>query len=149
MDQPARRSDDAFMRGRGPFAHTPGVPVEPDADRHASCTSELPLPDREQVVAATGEDRTGQAFENVGFFKANPVVLEQYNCVARTGRPLHSLEPFTHRATGATYDVDRLLLPLSSDGRTVGMLMVLFHFKTCAAPAHSLGRPVRLPPRTK
>src|SRR5262245_1470551 len=72
-----------------------------------------------QVVAATGEDRTGQAFENVGFFKAHPVVLEQYNCVARTGRPLHSLEPFTNFATSAIYDVDRLLLPLSGDNRTV------------------------------
>ena len=98
-----------------------------------------------QVVAATGEDRTGQAFENVGFFKANPVVLEQYNCVSRTGRPLHSLEPFTNFATGATYDVDRLLLPLSSDGRTVDMLMVLFRFKT-GAYAHHLGKPVRPPP---
>ena len=99
-----------------------------------------------QVVAASGEDRTGQAFENVGFFKANPVVLEQYNCVAENGRPLHSLEPFTNFATGATYDVDRLLLPLSSDGRTVDMLMVLFHFKT-GAYAHHLGKPVRPPPR--
>ena len=99
-----------------------------------------------QVVAASGEDRTGQTFENVEFFKANPVVLEQYNCVAEHGRPLHSLEPFTNFATGATYDVDRLLLPLSSDGRTVDMLMVLFHFKT-GAYAHHLGKPVRPPPR--
>jgi hypothetical protein len=98
-----------------------------------------------QVVAASGEDRTGEAFENVEFFKANPVVLEQYNCVAENRRPLHSLEPFTNFATDATYDVDRLLLPLSSDGRTVDMLMVLFHFKTGAYARH-LGKPVRLPP---
>jgi hypothetical protein len=98
-----------------------------------------------QVVAASGEDRTGETFENVEFFKANPVVLEQYNCVAENRRPLHSLEPFTNFATGATYDVDRLLLPLSSDGRTVDMLMVLFHFKTGAYARH-LGKPVRLPP---
>jgi hypothetical protein len=59
---------------------------------------------------------------------------------------LHSLEPFTNFATGATYDVDRLLLPLSGDGRTVDMLMVLFHFKT-GAHARSLGKPTRPPPR--
>jgi len=100
-----------------------------------------------QVVAASGEDRTGQTFENVGFFKAHPVVLEQYNCVVEHGRPLHSLEPFTNFATGATYEVDRLLLPLSSDGRTVDMLMVLFHFKT-GAYVRSLGKPVRPPPRS-
>ena len=98
------------------------------------------------VVAATGEDRTGQPFENVGFFKNNPVVLEQYNCVVEHGRPVHSLEPFTNFKTGGTYDVDRLLLPLSSDGRTVDMLVVLFHFKT-GAYARDLGKPVRQPPR--
>ena len=99
-----------------------------------------------QVVAASGEDRTGQTFENVGFIKAHPVVLEQYNCVVENARPLHSLEPFTNFATGASYDVDRLLLPLSSDGRTVDMLMVLFRFKT-GAYARNLGKPARLPPR--
>lgn len=99
-----------------------------------------------QVIAATGENRTGQTFESVGFFKANPVVLEQYNCVVENGRPLHSLEPFTNFATGATYDVDRLLLPLSGAGRTVDMLMVLFRFKA-GAHAHSLGKPTRPPPR--
>jgi hypothetical protein len=40
------------------------------------------------VVTASGEDRTGRMFENVGFFKVHP------------------------------------------DGRTVDMLVVLFHFKT-------------------
>jgi hypothetical protein len=97
------------------------------------------------VVASSGEDRTGETFENVDFFKAHPVVLEQYNCVAENGRPLHSLEPFTNFVTGVTYDVDRLLLPLSSDGRTVDMMMVLFHFKTEAYARH-LGKPVRPPP---
>jgi len=98
------------------------------------------------VVAASGEDRTGQTFESVGFIKANPVVLEQYNCVAENGRPLHSLEPFTNFVTGTTYDVDRLLLPLSGDGRTVDLLMVFFRLK--AAPYVSrLGKPTRPPPR--
>lgn len=99
-----------------------------------------------QVVAATGEDRTGQTFENVGFIKANPVVLEQYNCVAENGRPLHSLESFTNLATGTTYDVDRLLLPLSSDGRTVDMVMVFFRLKS-GPYVSSLGKPMRPPPR--
>ena len=83
-----------------------------------------------QVVAASGEDRTGRIFENVGFFKIHPAVIEQYGGVVDTGQPLHSLEPFTNFNSGATYDVDRLLLPLSSAGRVVDMLVVLFHFKT-------------------
>ena len=82
------------------------------------------------VVTASGEDRTGRTFENVGFFKIHPAVLEQYARVVETGQPLHSLEPFTNFISGSTYEVDRLLLPLSSDGRSVDMLIVLFHFKT-------------------
>src|SRR5262245_36959386 len=101
------------------------------------------------VVSASGEDRTGQTFENVGFFKVHPVVVEQYDKVVDTGRPLHSLEPFMNFVTGSTYEVDRLLLPLSGDGRRVDMLIVLFHFKT-GPFARSLVSPVRpkkLPPR--
>lgn len=82
------------------------------------------------VVTASGEDRTGRIFENVGFFTIHPVVIQEYDRVIDTGRPLHSLEPFTNFISGATYDVDRLLLPLSSDGRLVDMIVVFFHFKT-------------------
>ena len=100
------------------------------------------------VVTASGEDRTGRTFENVGFFKVHPIVVEQYDKVADTGQPLHSLEPFTNFISGATYDVDRLLLPLSSDGRTVEMLIVLFHFKT-GPFARSLEQAIRPPPRRR
>ena len=82
------------------------------------------------IVTASGEDRTGRIFEDVGFFKIHPVVLQQYNRVVETGKPFHSLEPFTNFRTGNDYDVDRLLLPLSSDGRHVDMLMVFFKFKS-------------------
>jgi hypothetical protein len=92
------------------------------------------------VVTASGEDRTGRMFENVGFFKVHPVVVEQYGRVADTGQPLYSLEAFSNFVSGSTYEVDRLLLPLSSDGRTVDMLVVLFHFKT-GPFARSLERP--------
>jgi hypothetical protein len=93
------------------------------------------------VVTASGEDRTGRTFENVGFFKAHPAILEQYNHVVDTGQPLRSLEPFTNFKSGSTYEVDRLLLPLSGHGSSVDMLMVLFHFKT-GPFARSLAKPV-------
>jgi len=48
------------------------------------------------------------------------------------GEPLHSLEPFHRRDTGQPYEVDRLLLPLSSDGVSVDMILVYFRFKTGA-----------------
>jgi hypothetical protein len=60
--------------------------------------------------------------------------------VVETGKPLYSLESFTNLRTGSDYDVDRLLLPLSSDGQQVDVLMVFFKFKP--------GAPTRLPQET-
>src|SRR5262245_55195267 len=82
------------------------------------------------VVTASGEDRTGRSFDDVAFFKTNPTVMQQYEQVVTTGEPLLSLEPFTNFTTGQQYDVDRIMLPLSSDGRLVDMVLVLFLFKS-------------------
>jgi hypothetical protein len=80
------------------------------------------------IVTASGEDRTGRYFDEVAFFAMHPEVIEQYGTVVANARPHYSLEPFTNLLNGRTYDVDRLLLPLSSDGRVVDMLMVFFQF---------------------
>jgi len=82
------------------------------------------------VVEASGDNRTGRYFDDVDFFKIHPRVTQQYDHVVETGRPLYSLEPFTNLRTGNNYDVDRLLLPLSSDGKHVDMLVVFFKFKS-------------------
>lgn len=85
-----------------------------------------------KVVDATGENRTGKCFDSVEFFAANPVVREQYAATVVSGEPVHSLEPFRRLDTGFEYEVERLLLPLSSDGVTVDMILVYFHFKSGA-----------------
>jgi hypothetical protein len=85
-----------------------------------------------RVVDATGENRAGKDFDTVDFIKSNPTVMEQYIAIVTTGEPLHSLEPFHRRDTGQPYEVDRLLLPLSSDGVTVDMILVYFRFKSGA-----------------
>lgn len=82
------------------------------------------------VVTASGEDRTGRFFDDVSFFKLHPAVMRQFEQVATSGRPLHSLEPFTNFVNGTTYEVDRLMLPLSGDGVRADMLVVLFQFKS-------------------
>jgi hypothetical protein len=64
--------------------------------------------------------------------------MQQFEAVATSGRPLYSLEPFTNFVNGTTYDVDRLILPLSGDGARVDMLVVLFQFKS-GAHARRLG----------
>jgi hypothetical protein len=82
------------------------------------------------VVEASGKNRTGRYFDDVNFFKIHPLVMQQYDQVVDAGQPLYSLEPFTNLHTGTNYDVDRLLLPLSTDGKQVDMLMVFFKFKS-------------------
>jgi hypothetical protein len=85
-----------------------------------------------RVVDATGENRVGKDFDSVDFIKMTPMVIGQYLATVTTGESLHSLEPFHRRDTGQRYEVDRLLLPLSSDGVTVDMILVYFRFKTGA-----------------
>src|SRR5262245_61261277 len=95
------------------------------------------------VVTASGEDRTGRSFDDVSFFKTNPAVMQQFERVVNTAEPLYSLEPFTNFITGRQYEVDRIMLPLSSDGRAVDMVLVLFHFKS-GPFARRLGMPQSL-----
>jgi hypothetical protein len=95
------------------------------------------------VVTASGEDRTGRSFDDVSFFKTNPAVMQQFERVVNTAEPLFSLEPFTNFVTGRSYDVDRIMLPLSSDGRLVDTVLVLFLFKS-GPFARRLGTPQSL-----
>ena len=83
-----------------------------------------------RVVDATGEDRTGRPFDEVAFFTRHRVVIEQYRAVVETRQPLRSLEPFTDHEKGTSYEVERLLLPLSSDGEQVDMMLVYFEFQS-------------------
>jgi hypothetical protein len=81
-------------------------------------------------VTATGENRTGRFFDEVGFFHSYPTVFPQYETVVKTGRPLYSLEPFVNFNSQTDYQADRLILPLSDDGRQVDTLLVLFQFNS-------------------
>ncbi len=83
-----------------------------------------------RVVAASAEDRTGQFFDQVRFFNANPTVAKHYETVVANAEPYYTDEPFHNRQSDSTYRVRRLLLPLSSDGVAVDMILVYFHFKT-------------------
>jgi hypothetical protein len=82
------------------------------------------------VVDATGENRTGKCFDTVDFITANPIVREQYVAAVTSGEPVHSTEPFQRLDNRLEYEVERLLLPLSSDGVAVDMILVYFHFKS-------------------
>ena len=83
-----------------------------------------------RIVTASAEDRTGQFFDEIDFFKNNPSVIEQYNSVVDNAEPHLTLESFLNHSNNLTYKARRLLLPLSNDAAGVDMLMVYFYFTT-------------------
>jgi len=83
-----------------------------------------------RIVSASAEDRTGQFFDDVYFFKHYPETFEHYNLVVDNAAPHLSLEPFRNYSNNTSYQAKRLILPLANDGETVDMLMVYFHFTT-------------------
>ena len=83
-----------------------------------------------RVVAASAEDRTGKYFDDVSFFRTNPEVMVHYKAVVERAEPLYSPEPFLNRVNNMSYQAERLMLPLSGDGKTVDMVMVCFHFSS-------------------
>jgi hypothetical protein len=82
------------------------------------------------VVAATGEDRTGRTSDMVAFFGEHPDVMRNYQAVVRDRVPKLYREPFRNQRNGAIYETDTLLLPLSGDGERVDMVLVYFQFLT-------------------
>lgn len=83
-----------------------------------------------RVVEASAEDRTGYYFDSVEFFALNPIIMTQYRQVLESGEPMFSLEPFKNFVNDTIYQVDRLILPLSTSGDAVDMLLVHFSFRT-------------------
>jgi CheY-like chemotaxis protein len=81
------------------------------------------------VLAAIGQDCTGRIFDDADRRKVPPGIVQQYDTVVQTGAPRYSTEPFTNLATGATHDVERLLLPFSDDGEHVDQILAVVHFK--------------------
>jgi hypothetical protein len=82
------------------------------------------------VVAATGEDRTGRSSDTVSYFNERPDILRNYEAVVRDRAPKLYREPFHNHRDQAIYETDTLLLPLSADGEHVDMVLVYFHFLT-------------------
>lgn len=123
-EMPSRKDIDPLQVPRGylPSIMLVDVLYEPQRYRYRLVGS--------NIVAATGENRTGRYFDEVSWFREHPGVQPQYEAAVKTGQPLYSVEPFTNFISQAAYEVDRLLLPLSDDGRRVDTLLVLFQFNS-------------------
>ena len=136
---PARREIDPLTAPRGFLPNIMLIDILYEAQRYRYRLI------GSNIVTATGENRTGRFFDEVGFFQSYPTVFPQYEAVVKTGRPLCSLEPFTNFISGSDYRADRLILPLSDDGQRVDTLLVLFQFNSGPFAARLPAEPARTP----
>ena len=79
------------------------------------------------VVEMFGADYTGQFLDEIEFGEVREKVLEDYNAAVTAARPLFSDHRF-RKLGGHLFDIERVILPLSSDGGQVHMLLALLDF---------------------
>ena len=79
------------------------------------------------VVEMFGADYTGQFLDEIEFGEVRSMVLEAYNAAAAAARPLFSDHRF-RKLGGHLFDIERVILPLSTDGEQVQMLLALLDF---------------------
>jgi hypothetical protein len=75
-----------------------------------------------EIVESFGIDVTGRYVEEIGFSDRAPSVLAYYAAVVTTREPSCHIVRFT-RGGGRHLTYERVILPLSSDGETVDMLL--------------------------
>lgn len=74
------------------------------------------------IVSSFGMDMTGQYLEEIGFSNQAPSVQAHYGAVVTTAEPTCHQVHFT-RGSGRYVAYERLILPLSADGKLVDMLL--------------------------
>jgi len=82
-----------------------------------------------RITTMYGEDYTGRYLDDTFFGRRRDDVVASYEHVARTGEPHHSRMAFTNR-DGLEFDMERLILPLSTDGRTVDRMIAYLDIQT-------------------
>ena len=79
------------------------------------------------IVNMFGHDYTGRFLDEVDLGEARDEILREYAEAAALARPVCS--DHWYRSLGdQLYDIERLILPLSTDGTTVSMLLIILEF---------------------
>lgn len=79
------------------------------------------------VVTMFGSDYTGLFLDEIDFGQVREKILTEYNGAVTAARPLFSDHPF-RKLGGYMFDIERVILPLSEDGRRVTMLLAVLDF---------------------
>lgn len=77
-----------------------------------------------RITDLYGRDYTGQYLDEIYFGRNRERVMEAYESVVRSGKEHHCWMGFTNQ-DGLEFDMERLILPLSSDGSRIDMLIAL------------------------
>lgn len=80
-----------------------------------------------QVVQMFGADYTGLFLDEINFGEVREKVLRDYNGAVGVARPIFSDHTF-RKLGGFLFDIERVILPLSEDGRSVTMLLAVLDF---------------------
>lgn len=81
------------------------------------------------IVDQYGKDNSGKTASAVDFHGRSQQILSEYKCVAETMMPHQICGPFfKHTGTQDFREAERLLLPLSKDGRTCDKLLTAVYF---------------------
>lgn len=82
-----------------------------------------------RVVQMFGADNTGRYLDEVDFGEQRPLILESYHTALERAAGHHRRMGFINK-DGLKYEMERLIMPLSSDGgRTVDKLISLLDIK--------------------
>ncbi|MBO6562919.1 MAG: PAS domain-containing protein [Nisaea sp.] len=86
-----------------------------------------------KIVDMFGSDYTGMYMDEIDFGDVREKVLGEYLLCATEKRPLFSDHSF-RKINDYYHSIERVLLPLSNDGKTVNMLMAVLDFERMREP---------------
>lgn len=80
------------------------------------------------VVETYGEDYTGRYLDQIYFGEQRDNVLRDYRAAVASRLPHYGQHRF-HNVNDITYEIERIILPLSNDDSSVNMLMAVLSFR--------------------
>lgn len=79
------------------------------------------------IVNLFGGDYTGRYLDEIDFGEAKDDIVREYGAAAAGAVPVCSDHRYRNLG-GELFDIERLILPLSADGETVTMLLIVLDF---------------------
>jgi hypothetical protein len=82
-----------------------------------------------RTIVAARENRTGRYFDEVAEFVQDPAALAPFHAVAGSRMPHYATEFVTDTSWSVSHEIVRLILPLSTEGARVDVLLVCLRLR--------------------